>query len=473
MDTNKKNSFFESNGYNVLNLILTISIVGIPVAITLMIIKIVITSKRNHSIQYLSEYQTHLDAKVSEMTLEQEQLENKIFELKDDITKVTDEKQKAQKNLNRITKEAKDLVNVTNRVLAFKELEALQTAYEVGIYNNIYDFDILEEYKGELTKIREQQKALVKDKECIEIDEYEIFCDLNSPKKYSNALFKLILRCFNNECDASLSKLNYKNFENVRKKINSSFDQINKLGAVYGVTIKTDFLKLKINELHAYYEYIMKEQAEKEEQQRIKAEMREEAKVLKEIEKLQKEAAKEEELYKKALDKAQKQLKEASEEQRNSLLSEINTLQQKLSEVEDKMQRAKSMAEQTKQGYVYVISNIGSFGENVYKIGMTRRLVPEDRIRELSNASVPFKFDIHALIHTDDAPKLENELHKMFANQKINKVNNRKEFFNVSIDEIEKAVNELHGEFRLTKLAEAFEYRQSVLFSPEPVQSAV
>jgi hypothetical protein len=120
------------------------------------------------------------------------------------------------------------------------------------------------------------------------------------------------------------------------------------------------------------------------------------------------------------------------------------------------------MAQQTKRGHVYIISNIGSFGENVYKIGMTRRLEPTDRVKELGDASVPFKFDIHAMIYSDEAPRLENELHKAFNNKKVNMLNNRKEFFNVTIDEIEQKTREIGLDAEFSRLPEAMEYKESL-----------
>jgi hypothetical protein len=120
------------------------------------------------------------------------------------------------------------------------------------------------------------------------------------------------------------------------------------------------------------------------------------------------------------------------------------------------------MAQQTKRGHVYVISNIGSFGEDVYKIGMTRRLEPVDRIKELGDASVPFQFDIHAMIYSDEAPTLENELHKAFGNRKVNMLNYRKEFFKVSLDEIENKVKEIGLAAEFSRLPEAMEYRETL-----------
>ena len=146
--------------------------------------------------------------------------------------------------------------------------------------------------------------------------------------------------------------------------------------------------------------------------------------------------------------------------------SKIEELQQRIAEIEEK-KRAISQAMLTKTGHVYIISNVGSFGENVYKIGMTRRLEPMDRVKELGDASVPFPFDVHAMIRTSDAPALENELHKHFDQRRLNLENQRKEFFRVSIDEIRQELDDLkeslgiESELRLTLLAEAKEYRMS------------
>ena len=120
-----------------------------------------------------------------------------------------------------------------------------------------------------------------------------------------------------------------------------------------------------------------------------------------------------------------------------------------------------SRAELTRSGHVYVVSNIGSFGENVYKIGLTRRLEPEDRIRELGDASVPFPFDIHAMVFSEDAPGLEQTLHREFDDRRVNLVNTRKEFFAVSLPEIESAAQE-HGTVEFTLAADAEQYRKTL-----------
>ncbi|MEL6615500.1 MAG: GIY-YIG nuclease family protein, partial [Bacteroidota bacterium] len=140
----------------------------------------------------------------------------------------------------------------------------------------------------------------------------------------------------------------------------------------------------------------------------------------------------------------------------------IEELERRLAEAHANKERAVSRAQMTRAGHVYVISNVGSFGENVYKIGMTRRLDPMDRVRELGDASVPFRFDVHAIIYSDDAPGLEAELHRQFDTKRVNRVNTRKEFFRVPLDEVARVVQENHGEIEFTLAAEAEEYRKTL-----------
>ena len=194
----------------------------------------------------------------------------------------------------------------------------------------------------------------------------------------------------------------------------------------------------------------------------MRDEQQEKKKIEQEIKREMDKLNKEESHFNKELSQLNRKLKD-SKQDKEKLLKEIEQLKEKLKENEDKKQDVLNIKERTRAGYVYVISNIGSFGENVYKIGMTRRLNPEDRISELGNASVPFKFDIHAMIFSEDAPKLENDIHKLLNEKRVNKINKRKEFFNVTLDEIEDIVtNKLGKSIEFTKLAEAKEYYQSI-----------
>ena len=201
---------------------------------------------------------------------------------------------------------------------------------------------------------------------------------------------------------------------------------------------------------------------EREEQKRIKDQIREEEKARKEYERAIREAAKEEELIRKAIEKAQEQMGHATAQQRANYERQLEELTQRLADAESRNQRALSMAQQTKRGHVYVISNVGSFGENVYKIGLTRRLEPLDRIRELGDSSVPFEFDVHALLFSDDAPALENQLHKHFVMMQMNKVNYRKEFFKVDLAHIRGEIETLGLTAKWTMTSEAKEYRETL-----------
>ena len=217
---------------------------------------------------------------------------------------------------------------------------------------------------------------------------------------------------------------------------------------------------MKLKEISLAYENKKKKKQIKEEQRAIREQIREEER----FERDRIAAEKEEEKYKKLLKKAQEEIEKASGEKLSKLNEEIENLTVLLKEAEEKNQRAISMAQQTKAGHVYIISNIGSFGDNVFKIGMTRRLDPYERVYELSGASVPFEFDVHAMIPCKDAPALETKLHKAFEKYKMNLVNNRREFFKVSLDEIEKEVKQdtPNAEFIRTALAEQYKKSEAL-----------
>jgi multidrug efflux pump subunit AcrA (membrane-fusion protein) len=283
-----------------------------------------------------------------------------------------------------------------------------------------------------------------------------------------------MLRAFNGECDAAVAKVSWSNIANMEARIDKAFEAINKLGATNHISIVDDYKKLKIEELRLEFEVQEKIYQEKEEQRRIKEQMREEEKALREIEKAQKQAEDDEAKYQKALEKAQADVTQATGKQLDALNAKILELQNSLQNASAQKQRAISQAQLTRSGHVYVISNIGSFGDNVYKIGMTRRLDPLDRVKELGDASVPFDFDVHAIIYSADAPGLESILHKKFDDKRVNMVNAKREFFRVSIEEIEKITAELKLDIQLTKIAEAKEYRESQsVREPKAAQPAI
>ena len=334
---------------------------------------------------------------------------------------------------------------------------------EFGIYEPVYDFEKSDDYRTEQNKIIEIQKEMISsDTAAICNTQWTVTGSEAKGRAVVKVYKKLMLRAFNGECDLLIAKVKWNNINQMKERMQKIFDAINKLGQGFQVYLNNQYLDLKRKELILEYEYQSKRQQEKEEMRAIQEELREEEKAKREFEQAQREAEKEEATYQKALDKARKEYEASTGEKHDKLQAQIEKLEQELKEAQEKKERALSMAQQTKRGHVYIISNIGSFGENVYKIGMTRRLEPVDRVKELGDASVPFKFDIHAMIYSDEAPTLENELHKAFTNKKVNMLNYRKEFFNVTLDEIENKVKEIGLDAEFSRLPEAMEYRETL-----------
>ncbi len=347
-----------------------------------------------------------------------------------------------------------------------QELSLLEENIEdisVGLYKPHYDFKTSYEYKIKLDKIYEQKKQMIQNKQAVASPATPYVDGSKSAgQRLASQYSKLMLRAFNGESDAAILKVEWNNVVRMRERIIKAFEAINKLGKSLLVSITVEYLNLQVEELELTYEYEEKLHQEKEEQRRIQAEMREEERVQIEIEKAKREAEDEELRYQKALDKAKAEVEFAKGKEVQQLNNTISMLEQKLIEAKELKERAVSRAQLTKSGHVYLISNIGSFGENVFKIGMTRRLEPFDRIRELGDASVPFQFDVHAMIYSDNAPELESTLHAHLEEKRINLVNPRKEFFNVLIDEIAQICKEKDLKIELTKLAEAREYRETL-----------
>jgi len=335
--------------------------------------------------------------------------------------------------------------------------------FECGIYQPVFSFERSDEYRDKQNKIIQEQKNLVLNDNAAKCDtKWTIGDDSRKGEAVIKKYKSLMLRAFNGECDSLITKVKWNNFENLKERINKTFETLNKLGAGFNVYITTSYRNLKIDELILEHEYNLKVKEEKEKMKAIQDELREEEKARRDFEKAQKEAEKNELAYQKALEKAQREITTATDETYEKLKNQITELENELRSAKEKKERALSMAQQTKRGHVYIISNIGAFGENVYKIGMTRRLEPIDRVKELGDASVPFQFDIHAMIYSDEARTLEYELHKAFSNKKINMLNYRKEFFKVTLEEIEETIKLLGFQAEFIKIPEAMEYRETV-----------
>ena len=252
------------------------------------------------------------------------------------------------------------------------------------------------------------------------------------------------------------TSLNPNNFASCKQRLLDVIERCRSAGLDIAVSEETTL----VANLKSEYEKAVRAAFEREEQARIKTRIREEQLRQKEIDREVKQLEREREAIKTALEKAIADAKDQHSE-------EVDRLKARLQEAEARSQRAISQAQLTKAGHVYVISNLGSFGDGVFKIGMTRRLEPSDRIRELGSASVPFPFDVHMMISCDDAPTLENTIHRTLHKSRINKTNPRKEFFKTDIDTIVRIVKENHGEVDYLVDVEAFQYRQSMEMSDE------
>lgn len=383
-------------------------------------------------------------------------LNSQIASLKREVDSITTSIQTKNVEYSQICNQinnAKSQLIVTNEKLLMQEF---------GLYDPVYDFATSDGYKQRLDEVRNRQKELIKNNLAATADNtWTVNGSAAQGAKMVKDTQKLLLRAFNTECDEVIDKAKYNNFDMCVKRITSSRDAISKLGKMIHVSITDQYYRLKIDELHLAYEYRVKKQEEKEAQKEARAAMREAAQVQKEIEEQRKAIDKEQTHYKNALQKLLNQI-EASSSPSEDLLQKKAELESQLEAIDKKIKELDYREANQRAGYVYVISNIGAFGENVYKIGMTRRLDPQDRVDELGDASVPFNFDVHAMIFSDDAPALEAALHKAFENRKVNMINQRREFFNVTLDEIKDVIRKNYDKtVEFIDVPEAEQFRET------------
>lgn len=295
-------------------------------------------------------------------------------------------------------------------------------------------------------------------------------CDYAEGDRRERAI-RFVVDAFNGRVEGILSRAKHDNYGVLQQEIRDAFALVNLNGVAFrNARILQPYLDSRLAELRWAVAAHELKQREREQQRALQEQMREDEKVRREIERAQREAEKEEEFMRQAVEKAQQQVAAASAEERQKFEQQLAEVQRQLAEAHERNQRKLSMAQQTRVGNVYVVSNIGSFGDDIVKIGLTRRLVPQDRIRELGDASVPFEFDVHAMIQSEDAPTLERELHAQFEEYRVNKVNYRKEFFRVPLQAIRDFVAARQLEATFTMAAEAHEYRESLALakmSPE------
>lgn len=354
------------------------------------------------------------------------------------------------------------IAELRKEVLVVEEVLLLES---FALYVPKFKLNTSYEYKTKLDAIRDRQKVMIKSGEAATGKEgWEVNGSKAEGRKLVNDMVKLLLRSFNNECDVCIDNVKFDNIELGEKRLRQSFETCNRLGRVMSARLSEQYLNLKLDELHLAHEFQVKKQEEKEEAKRLREELREQQKVEQEIRAAREKIAKERKHFAAALKDLQARLQRAAtEEDRVALLAKIAEVEAGKAALDGEEKLIDYREQNAKAGYVYVISNIGAFGEDVYKIGMTRRLEPMERIDELGDASVPFWFDVHAMVFSDNAPALEAKLHERFAAGRLNKVNGRKEFFRADIVEIEAVIRANYDAVvEVVREAPAEHYRESL-----------
>lgn len=413
-------------------------------------------------------------------------LNSKIKALEETISEKENKSKEILSNLNELMlQEAKLNKNVRTQINKLNKSKELVKAinYTFDKYLNYEPSQsVLRFPEDQLSELEEISPSVILKLHCMDVKDLRKAYRQNDKQidsvlqKYSTryttkanqAIYKLMVIALRSELQNILYNLKYEkldtSIEDV-KKVTQKFLKVAGEGNQSIAGTLTKFIGeieyLFINAIKIEYNYYVKKEQARQEQLAIREQMRQEAQERKALEAERKKVEKEESKYNTEIQKLTDQLESAKEEELEKLNARILELQSQLADVVIKKEEISNLAN-GKAGNVYVISNLGSFGENVFKIGMTRRLNPQDRVNELGDASVPFKFDVHSFIFSDDAVGLEKKLHTILNDKRVNKVNMRKEFFYTNIDELEDLVTEIEptAEFNKTMLAE--EFRQSL-----------
>ena len=370
-----------------------------------------------------SDYQTVIDFqnKIDDLDKKTYQLGIDYDNKRNEINQRISELDKTKNNLEN------DIKLLKSSLINLKEEELYQS---FGIYQPIYDFANSEQYKNKLESVRQEQKNMVKKGTATTLT-------TKNHSTFEEHLIKdnikLLIRSFNSECELTIDKVKFNNVDTMRSKILKSYEQLNKLTSKLDLSITIKYLNLKLDELSLSYEYQLKKQEEKEHQKIIREELREQARVEKELEDARKNTIKDKQHYEKAINDIDKRLENiTNDEEKQNLIAKKGLLEVELDNINSKLKDIDYRQKNQKAGYVYIISNIGSFGENIYKI------------------------------FTEDAPALENTLHKAFEDKKVNMINQRREFFNVTLNEIKEVVkNNFDKSVEFIDIAPAEQYRET------------
>lgn len=415
--------------------------------------------------QRIKELETQVARQQSVMTPDMFDIvsaKNELAELNDEIERQNNIINSNNQNINQYHAKINQLqaiIDDKNRQL--HELDDEFLVQEFGLYEPKFAFANSTQFKDALKQCRAQQKELIKQ---FNAEAKQTAWTVNGKhsegKKMVGQIARLLMEAFNGECDEIVRKVTYSNVNKSLERIDKIAENVNKNCQVVGISIPSRYIALKKNEVQLAFEFSQQKEEEKERLRILRAEAAEQKRVEREIEEKRKKLDKERKQYSSAYEKIQQRIETNADDK--DLLDKAADLKQHLDDIDKAVKDVDYRAANQKAGFVYIISNVGSFGEGVYKIGMTRRLDPDERIKELSGSSVPFGFDIHAMIFSDDAPKLEAALHNAFDDKKVNIVNQRKEFFRVSLQEIEDVVKANYDKtVEFTEAAPAEQYRIS------------
>lgn len=363
------------------------------------------------------------------------------------LSAVFSEVDKGQAELDEIEQEYRNLQ--TQYARRKQELESNRRViaqYDIGVgtvddslVQVTHSTDDIDDLQSQLSSVKDSIKAMVKAKRacvCYMGDNITINGRKAGVKTLFNREIRLRLRCFDNEVKSAIALVNWNNIGRLNERVRRAFKEINDRGQLVKTFIDKKYLELRLKELNLSFEIselkTLKKEEEREERRLEREAEREKQKIKAAAEKAKKDRERMEKLVAKELAK----LDGMTEAQRQEL--EIH--QKELEELKSREQRAVSMAQQTRAGFVYVISNVNSFGEGVVKVGMTRRADPNERVRELGDASVPDTFDVHGFFYCEDAPRLESDVHKVFDDKRVNLINKRKEFFYIDANEALKQI---------------------------------
>ncbi|MFJ6706218.1 MULTISPECIES: DUF4041 domain-containing protein [unclassified Streptomyces] len=374
-------------------------------------------------------------------------------EILGDARRTAKETERVRKEADRHRREASDaerrLAELQARIVATDELAMLQ---EAGVYAYRHALHDAIAYRSRLDSLQNEIKTLARaGRAVLAATDWTVNGSKREGQKMVRDFSKLMLRAYNAEADYAVRSMRPHRLSSLVDRLYKSRETIARLGATMHIRIADEYHNARVRELELTADYLQKKEEEKEAQREARAREREEAAVQRELDRQREKLNKELGHYQVALDRLRERGDEAA----------VAEMRAKLAEIENALQDVESRAANIRAGYVYVISNIGAFGDRMVKIGMTRRLEPLERIYELSGAAVPFRFDVHALIFSKDAVGLETELHRQFAARRVNQVNSRKEFFYATPMEVRDALQRFAGQhlIEFTEEPQALEWR--------------